>query len=154
MIVFRLLDAEIAGKYRQEIARFYYDNVRSNAFYNHYTFEEAYEKIGGLISHLLDGTAIAYGAFEYEELCGFIWAYRHPFREEKRMYVSEIRVKEEYRHRGIGTELLRLVEAKAKEIGIGAMYLHAEANNADALKFYKDLGYKEERIQFRKEISL
>ncbi len=152
MVIFKLLDSETAEAYRKEIARFYYDNVRSNAFLGHYTYEEAYEKIGSLVSHLADGTAIAYGAFEKEELCGFIWAYRHPFREEERMYVSEIRVKEEYRNRGIGTELLRLVEGKAKEMGIRAMYLHAEAGNANALRLYKAFGYKEERIQFRKPL--
>ena len=153
MVVIRLLDAEIAERYRKEIAQFYYDNVRSNAFHSHYTYEEAYEKIGSLIGHLTDNTAIAYGAFENEELCGFIWAYRHPFREEQRMYVSEIRVKEEYRNRGLGTAMLKMVEEKAKEMGIGAMYLHAEVNNADALRFYKAFGCEEERIQFRKPLD-
>ena len=153
MVVFRLLDSETAEAYRKEIARFYYDNVRSNAFLGHYTYEEAYEKIGSLVSHLADGTATAYGAFEKDELCGFIWAYRHPFREEERMYVSEIRVKEEFRNQGIGTELLRLVEDKAKETGIKAMYLHAEANNTNGLRLYKRLGFKEERIQLRKYLG-
>ena len=153
MIKFRLLDAEIVEAYRKEIAKFYYDNVRSNAFLGHYTYEEAYEKIGSLVSHLADGTAIAYGAFENEELCGFIWAYRHQFREEERMYVSEIRVKEEKRNCGIGTDLLKLVEDKAKEMGIRAMYLHAEANNTKALRLYKGLGFKEERIQLRKYLA-
>ncbi len=153
MVIFKLLDSETAEAYRKEIARFYYDNVRSNAFLGHYTYEEAYEKIGSLIDHLANGTAIAYGAFEKEELCGFIWAYRHQFREEERMYVSEIRVKAEYRNRGIGTELLRLVEGKAKEMGIRAMYLHAEAWNIDARRLYEANGYKEERIQLRKTIN-
>ena len=95
---------------------------------------------------------MVYGAFYNEIIVGFIWAYPHQFREENRMYVSEIRVKEEYRSRGIGKSLLKTVESIAKEKGFPAIYLHAEANNQDARRFYVNCQYKEERIQFRKEI--
>ena len=33
------------------------------------------------------------------------------------------------------------------------MYLHAEANNIDVRRLYEKCGYKEERIQLRKEIK-
>ena len=147
-----LITVEIAEKNREQIAQLYFDNVRSNAYHSHYTYEEAYEKIGGLIDYLRDGTAIVYCAFEYDDLIAFIWAYVHQFREENRMYVSEIRVKEEYRKRGIGNQMLRLVEDKARELDIGAIYLHAEANNPEAIGFYKAAGYCEERSQLRKSL--
>ena len=147
-----LITAEIAERYREQIAQLYYENVHSNAFHEHYTYEEAYERISNLIEHLRDETAIVYGAFEDDDLIAFIWAYVHQFREENRMYVSEIRVKEEYRKRGIGNQMLRLVEDKARELDIGAIYLHAEANNPEAIGFYKAAGYCEERIQLRKSL--
>lgn len=147
------ITVEIAEKYREQIAQLYFENVRSNAFHGCYTYDEAYEKMNDLIGHLADDTAIVYGAFEDGELIAFIWAYVHQFREEYRMYVSEIRVKEEYRKRGIGKELLRLVEEKTVKMGLGAIYLHAEANNPEAIGFYKAAGYFEERIQMRKEIQ-
>lgn len=146
------ITAEIAVEYRRELAQLYFDNVRSNAFHSHYTYEEAYEKMNDLIGHLRDNTAVVFGAFDDEKIVGFIWSYVHQFREENRMYVSEIRVKEEYRSRGIGKSLLKTVEAIAKERGFPAIYLHAEANNQDAQRFYVNCQYKEERIQFRKEI--
>ena len=146
------ITAEVAEKYRKEIARLYFENVRSNAFHEHYTYDEAYQKMDDLIGHLADNTAVVYGAFDDEELVAFIWAYVHPFREETRMYVSEIRVKEEYRKQGIGSQLLKQVENKAKELGLGAIYLHAEANHPEAVRFYKATGYCEERIQMRKMI--
>ena len=146
------ITAEVAEKYRKEIARLYFENVRSNAFHEHYTYDEAYKKMDDLIGHLADNTAVVYGAFDDEELVAFIWAYVHLFREETRMYVSEIRVKEEYRKQGIGSQLLKLVEGKAKERGLAAIYLHAEASHPEALEFYKSTGYCEERIQLRKEI--
>lgn len=147
------LTVETAEKYIGQIAQFYFENIRSCAFLDHFTSEDAYKKIGDFIEHLKDRTAISYGAFDDEKIVGFIWSYVHQFREEKRMYVNEIRVKEEYRGRGIGKELLRLAEDKAKELGLAAIYLHAEAGNIDARKLYEVCGYLEERIQMRKEIS-
>lgn len=146
------ITADMAERYREQIAKLYYENVRSNAYHSHYTYDEAYEKMKDLIGHLADNTAIVYGAFDGEQILGFIWAYVHQFREENRMYVSEIRVKEEYRKHGIGNQMLRMVEDKAREMGLGAVYLHAEANNPEALRFYKAVGYCEERIQMREEI--
>ena len=147
-----VLTAEKAEECRKEIAQFYFDNVRSCSCCDHYTYNEAYEKIGSLLDHLTDHTAIAYGVFEGEEIIGFIWAYVHQFREERRMYVNEIRVKEEHRERGIGSRLLRLVEDKAKKLGICVIYLHAESNAPEAVKLYQNCGYSFERIQLRKEI--
>ncbi len=147
------ITAEMAEKYRGEIAQLYFENVSSNAFHEHFTYTEAYEKMDDLISHLKDNTAIVYGAFENDDLTAFIWAYVHQFREENRMYVSEIRVKEEYRKHGIGKEMLGLVEDKAKELGLSAIYLHAEAGNKDARRLYEECGYIEERIQMRKPLD-
>lgn len=147
------LTVETAEKYREQIAQFYFENIRSCAFLDHFTSEDAYKKTGDFIEHLKDYTAVSYGAFEDENIVGFIWAYPHQFREEKRMYVNEIRVQESYRGRGIGRALLGLVEDKAKELGLGAVYLHAEAGNGKARKLYEVCGYLEERIQMRKEIS-
>jgi ribosomal protein S18 acetylase RimI-like enzyme len=147
------ITVEMAVGYRKELAQLYFDNVRSNAFHSHYTYEEAYEKMNDLIGHLADNTAIVYGAFDDKEIVGFIWAYVHQFREENRIYVSEIRVKEEYRRHGIGKELLRLIEDKARELGLSGVYLHAEANNSEVVGFYKTVGYCEERIQMRKALS-
>ena len=148
-----LLTAETADRYRKELTEFYHKNVCSAAYFTHFTIEEACEKIGNLIDHLKSHTAFVYGAFDGKEIIGFLWAYAHQFREENRMYVSEIRVKEDYRGRGIGTEMLKSVEAKAGEMRFDAIYLHAEAENTDVRKFYETMGYREERIQLRKEIK-
>ena len=153
MVRFEELNAETVRKYRQEIAQFYYGNMQTCSCLEHYSFDQAYEKIGDLIDHLSTNTCIAYGAFEGSEIIGYIWAYPHSFREEKRMYISECTVKEGYRNNGIGKAMISLVEQRAKESGFPAIYLHAEAGSMDAVRFYESAGYKKERIQFRKEIE-
>lgn len=147
------ITATIAEKYRKDLAQLYFENARSCSFMDSFSQEDAYKKIGDFIEHLKGHKAIGYGAFEDKLLCGFIWAYPHQFREENRMYVNEIRVREEYRNRGVGSQLLRLVEDGAKRQGLGAIYLHAETGNKDARRLYESCGYIEERVQLRKEIK-
>lgn len=153
MVRFEELKAETVQEYRQEIAQFYYENMQTCSCLEHYTPEQAYEKIGDLIDHLMTHTCIAFGAFEESEIIGYIWAYPHQFREELRMYISECTVKEGHRSKGIGKALISLVEKKAKESGIPALYLHAEAGSPDAVRFYESNGYRKERIQLRKKIE-
>ena len=153
MVRIEAITPDLAQEYRIEITQFYYENVRSNQYYEHFRWEEAEEKIRGFIKHLENDECTAFGAFEDEKIIGFIWAYPHRFREENRMYVNEIRVREEYRGKGYGKKLLTLIEERAMEMGFTAVYLHAEANNADARCFYADRGYNEERIQLRKRFN-
>ena len=153
MLRYEELNAETAGKYRKELAQFYYTNMQTCSCLDHYTPHMAYEKIGDLIMHLSDNTCIAYAALDEEKIVAYIWAYPHQFREERRMYINEITVKEEYQGKGIGKTLIGIIEKKAKEAGFPAVYLHAEANSAGAVRFYGSLGYNAERIQLRKGIK-
>ena len=152
MVRYEELNTEIVQQYRNEIAQFYYGNMQTCSCLENYTFDQAYEKIGDLIAHLNTKTCVAYGAFERKEIIGYIWAYQHQFREELRMYISECYVKDGYRNKGIGKAMIILIEKRAKELGLPALYLHAEAGSSDAVRFYEYNGYREERIQFRKEI--
>lgn len=146
------LSAEIVLKYKKEISQFYYDNLRACSCLEHFSFEEAAVKIDGFVNHLRNNTCIAYGLFQEDEICGYIWAYPHRFREEDRMYINEVRIKEEYRNKGYGKALLALVEERAKEMGIDALYIHAEANNPGSIRLYEAVGYIAERVQLRKKV--
>lgn len=114
---------------------------------------EAEAKIEDFIVYLNKGDCIGYGLFCDKSICGFIWAYPYQFREERRLYISEIHIRENYRNKGYGKLLLEAVEAEAKENGLGALYLHAEASNKSAIRFYESCGYEKERIQLRKELT-
>ena len=147
------LTPETASTYQHELAQLYLQNIRACSHLDRFSLDDARDKIDSLAQHLAKNTCVAYGAFHEDALCGFVWAYPHRFREEPRMYVSEIRVAEDWRNRGIGTQLLECVEDKTRELGIGAIYLHAEADNPDAIRLYESIGYRTERLQLRKELG-
>lgn len=144
------LNRELCLKYKERLTSFYYSNIKTCAYMDSFTYEDAEQKIDGLIVHVSNGSAMVYGVFDNEDLVGYIWAYEHPFREEKRFYLNEIHVDEAYRNSGIGKQLLHAVENMAKECGYGALYIHAEGNNIGAIRLYQNEGYEVERIQLRK----
>lgn len=147
------LTQQEAERLKHQIALLYCRNMRACAHMGSFTYGDACRKMDDLLFHLGNGACVAYVALDGDEVCGFVWAYPHRWRDEDRMYVSEIRVREGWRRRGIGTELLRLVEERAQEMGLGALYLHAEADNPDAVRLYESLGYELERVQLRKGIE-
>lgn len=144
------LDKFKALQNKDVLKEMYYQNAVSCAFINSFSYYDAEKKINEMIDHIANNTAICYGLFDNDLLVGYIWAYKNRFREENRIYVSEIRVIEKYRGKGYGKELIFCVEKEAREQKITAMYIHAEASNEEALRLYNKLGYEPERIQLRK----
>ena len=62
---------------------------------------------------------------------------------ERRVYVSRMIVKKEYRNRGIGSEILEFLTEKAKDMGFSEMTIGVDKDNANALHMYKKHGFTE-----------
>lgn len=73
-----------------------------------------------------DGLVLAYGGF---------WQI---FNEA---HITNIAVKKEYRHRGLGRQLCTQLIKSAKEKGITAMTLEVRVSNKNAIALYKSLGF-------------
>ncbi len=61
----------------------------------------------------------------------------------RRVYVSRMIVKKEYRNRGIGSEILEFLIAKAKSMGYSEMTIGVNKDNVNALHLYKKYGFTE-----------
>ncbi len=62
---------------------------------------------------------------------------------DKRIYVSRMIVKKGYRNRGIGSEILEFLIAKAKSMGYSEMTIGVDKDNVNALHLYKKYGFTE-----------
>ncbi len=62
---------------------------------------------------------------------------------DKRVYVSRMIVKKEYRNRGIGSEILEFLIRKAKEMGFSEMTIGVDKDNENALQLYRKYGFTE-----------
>ncbi len=61
----------------------------------------------------------------------------------KRVYVSRMIVKKEYRNRGIGSEILEFLIRKAKEMGYSEMTIGVDKDNVNAMHLYEKYGFNE-----------
>ena len=62
---------------------------------------------------------------------------------DKRVYVSRMIVKKEYRNRGIGSEILEFLISKAKAMGFVEMTIGVDKDNKNALHLYRKYGFNE-----------
>lgn len=62
---------------------------------------------------------------------------------DKRIYVSRMIVKKEYRNRGIGGEILKFLIEKATEMGYTEMTVGVDKDNENAIHLYKKYGFTE-----------
>lgn len=150
----RLMTADDLSIYKNDIALFIYESVRMSNYEDGYCLCQAEQKCDELHGYLMSDRAIIVGAFEDNCMLGFLWAYEYPFREDKnRLYVSIVHVKEKYRNQHIGARLLEKIETVAKERNFDAIYLHAEASNVRACRFYEHMQYSCERVQLVKQLN-
>lgn len=72
--------------------------------------------------------------------------------QEEFIYLDDLSVSEHYRSNGIGTDLIKIAEKFAQDIGIPTVILHVEKSNRSAFKLYRRLGYSimgEEGTRFK-----
>ncbi len=62
---------------------------------------------------------------------------------DKRVYVSRMLVKKEYRNCGIGSEILAFLIRKARAIGFSEMTIGVDKDNINALHLYEKFGFNE-----------
>jgi ribosomal-protein-alanine N-acetyltransferase len=62
-------------------------------------------------------------------------------------HIALLAVERASRRRGVGTALIRWIEATALTAGIGVVYLEARQSNVGARAFYRQLGYREVRLE-------
>ena len=62
---------------------------------------------------------------------------------DKRIYVSRMIVKKEYRNKGIGSEILTFLIEKAKSMGYSEITIGVDKDNVSALHLYNKFGFTE-----------
>ena len=60
---------------------------------------------------------------------------------KRRVYVSRMIVKKEYRNRGIGSEILTFLIGKATEMGYTEMTIGVDKDNENAIHLYRKFGF-------------
>ena len=73
-------------------------------------------------------------------------------KDTKIFSVDELCVDKDYRKKGIGSNLIEEAKKLAEENNCNRLELNCWKFNQDAMKFYKDIGFEEQRIFFEMKI--
>lgn len=112
--------------------------------------EWGYTEVGETDYNYFLNKQFIYVAEEDEKIVGFITGEILPKKEWYTVQLGTINnlyVLEDYRHKGIGKQLMQTMINSFKEKGIETFELYAFSNNVDALKFYEKLGFKKYNVQ-------
>ena len=74
-------------------------------------------------------------------------------RERVYLVVQQLAVHEEYQRQGIGTRLIKSIEAIAEQVGASAIELNVFSYNKKALAFYQSLGLGVQSYKLEKRIN-
>lgn len=106
---------------------------------------------------LRDQTQVLYVAKEDTKVIGFLYGYikLHSGFFKKRViaHISDITVKDKFRRKGVGTELMRFFEedfAKTNKVDCMSLYVHIQ--NQSGLEFYDNLGFERKLISMKKDL--
>ena len=111
-----------------------------------WNMEKQEELADKFYQELLSGNRITYICKDGDEFIGEISMvkdmndldYTIP---EKRVYISHLIVKHEYRRQGIGKMLVDFITDKAEKLGYSEMSIGVDLNNYSALKLYIESGF-------------
>jgi ribosomal protein S18 acetylase RimI-like enzyme len=84
---------------------------------------------------------------------GFLWYGMRDGEGEPFAALYEIVIFEAYRRQGYGSESLRALEERVKELGASKIVLHVFGHNEPARAFYRKLGYVERNVTMAKDLG-
>ena len=119
------------------------DNVRAG----HWAEDEALEKSRKqTVSLLPQGVQTRdhylYTLFDGDIAVGMIWFHAELDRPIKSGFILDVEIKQEFRGKGYGKQMMALIEEKACEMEIKKMGLHVFAYNNVAKNLYESIGYE------------
>lgn len=90
---------------------------------------------------------------ERQRVVGMVWVGERMRGETRQAVIYDIRVDENQRGRGYGTQTLRAVEKLVRGLGLTEIWLHVFGQNVGARRLYERLGYEITNVTMRKPLE-
>ena len=88
------------------------------------------------------------------EACGYLWFGQKIQDGQKKLFIYDILVEEEYRGKGYGKWMLNWLEKEAQKLKLQEISLHVLAYNQVARELYESMGFEMTNIYMSKKIKL
>jgi len=130
------------------------DNVRAGYWDESEALEKSRQQTESLLPQgLQTKNHYLFTLYDGEQAVGLIWLKANVDSPIKNGYIFDVEIREEFRGRGYGKQIMLLIEEKARELGIRRMGLHVFAYNNVAQNLYKNIGYEVSSLNMLKDLE-
>jgi ribosomal protein S18 acetylase RimI-like enzyme len=91
-----------------------------------------------------------------DQTVGVVWFHAGSSAQKpnvREVFIYDLEIFEPFRGRGYGTAAMRLVEGRARELGLDTIALHVFGHNTVAIALYQKLGYVPTNIRMAKQLG-
>lgn len=130
------------------------DNVRAGYWSESEALERSRKQTESLLPQgLQTKDHYLYTMFDGETAVGMIWLRAELDRPVKGGFLFDVEIRQEFRGRGYGREIMSLIEEKARALEIRKLGLHVFGYNDVARKLYESVGYEVSSLNMIKELK-
>lgn len=130
------------------------DNVRAGYWNEAEALEKSRQQTMSLLPQgLQTKDHYFYTLSDGNQAVGLVWLRVELDRPVKSGFIFDVQVREEFRGKGYGKQIMLLVEERARELGIKKMGLHVFAYNDVARKLYEGIGYEVSSLNMIKKLE-
>lgn len=110
------------------------------------------EKLKLLDQYIKKENALLIGAYDDNNLVGFLWMFKQNYFGEIRMHINQIAVSDSFKGKGAGKRLMKEAENETIKHGIDTIDLFVSETNLVAVNMYEKLGFTTERRYIKKKL--
>lgn len=153
LVEIKILTKEFLKIHYNEFYKLFAENTRGHEIDKEISDSYIEKKANEIFNFMETDSTFIIGAILENKIVGILWAYKRIFLEESRIYINTLIINDTNRGLGIGKKLMAEIESVAKINNINTIDVSTSTFKKDAIKFYEDLGYTSERVQFKKELK-
>ena len=90
--------------------------------------------------------------YDGDQAVGRVWLKANLDRPVKSGFIFDVEIREEFRGKGYGRQVMALIEEKARELGLQSIGLHVFSYNTTAKHLYESVGYEVASLNMVKKL--
>ena len=149
-----MTQSEYEEYYEHLISGYAADNVRAGYWDESEALEKSRKETERLLPQGLQSKDhYLFSLYDGDQAVGVIWLKANVDRPVKSGFIFDVEIKEEFRGKGYGKQIMLLIEEKARELGLKSIGLHVFAYNKVAKNLYESIGYETSSLNMIKKLE-
>ena len=140
--------------YEESIIEYAAEHVKSGDWEEEESIERARTEFENLLPEGLN-TSNQYllSVINNDVNIGYLWLHIFAFKEQKKCFIYDIKIKDTYRGHGLGTKTMECLEGYCKDKDVETIGLHVFGHNKRAVSLYNKMGFETTNYRMEKRLK-